>query len=464
MKNYSSAEVASKAGVHKDTLLRWLRQGLVPEPRRDRHGWRIFTEEEALWVEEFAKQEYQADFADNQSIKFDLPYSPIEKLKVIDWDFRDAETGYLTHSLHPYPAKFIPQIPNALIQELSSVGETVLDIFCGSGTTLVEALLLKRNCIGIDANPLGCLISKAKTALISEQDMEFLHKLEDQLLRLLENYSLNQYPLFHHEDLPNIAIPRHDKIGFWFKSLVAQELAIIKFLCNQLPLENSRNLALAVFSSIIVSVSKQDSDTRYVRREKNIQRGETLRKFIRAFNLAIKKAQEFSEIVEHRFSVKVINANILDHPDIGGSVDLMVCSPPYPNAYSYHLYHMTRMLWLDMDQPAFKKQEIGSHRKYSRKGINKATISTFNSELNDILLWLKSVLKLDGYACFVIGDSILDGELIQNDKHLIEVARHNGYIVEANFSRNINIEKKSFNPAIGKIRHEHIVILRNKGD
>src|SRR5207248_5668314 len=98
----------------------------------------------------------------------------VGRLQQIDWDFRDAKTSYLTHSLHPYPAKFIPQIPNALIQEFSSVGDNVGDIFCGSGTTLVEGLLLKRNVVGIDANPLACLISAAKTTHFEEGDKELL--------------------------------------------------------------------------------------------------------------------------------------------------------------------------------------------------------------------------------------------------------------------------------------------------
>ena len=88
-------------------------------------------------------------------------------MKAVEWDFATANTAYLTHGLHPYPAKFIPQIPNALIQELSSVGETVGDIFCGSGTTLLEALQLKRHAVGIDANPLATLITKAKTTPLS---------------------------------------------------------------------------------------------------------------------------------------------------------------------------------------------------------------------------------------------------------------------------------------------------------
>ena len=50
----STADVARIVGVHRDTLLRWLREGLVPEPRRDRHGWRIFGTREAQLIAQFA--------------------------------------------------------------------------------------------------------------------------------------------------------------------------------------------------------------------------------------------------------------------------------------------------------------------------------------------------------------------------------------------------------------------------
>ena len=92
----------------------------------------------------------------------------------------------------------------------------------------------------------------------------------------------------------------------------------------------------------------------------------------------------------------------------------MVCSPPYPNAFSYHLYHMTRMLWLGMDQPKFKREEIGSHRKYSAKGSNGATASTFKAEMRTILGWLQGHLKPGGFACFVVGDSTIRGERVNN--------------------------------------------------
>lgn len=43
---YSTREVALKVGVSKETLLRWLRAHKIPEPDRDRNGWRIFSEAE----------------------------------------------------------------------------------------------------------------------------------------------------------------------------------------------------------------------------------------------------------------------------------------------------------------------------------------------------------------------------------------------------------------------------------
>ena len=38
------------------------------------------------------------------------------KLDSIAWDFTDAPTRKGSHGIHPYPAKFIPQIPRYLIQ------------------------------------------------------------------------------------------------------------------------------------------------------------------------------------------------------------------------------------------------------------------------------------------------------------------------------------------------------------
>ena len=57
--------------------------------------------------------------------------------------------------MHPYPAKFIPQNARHLLELFPpDEGTAVLDPFCGSGTSLVEAVRLGLDAIGIDLNPL----------------------------------------------------------------------------------------------------------------------------------------------------------------------------------------------------------------------------------------------------------------------------------------------------------------------
>lgn len=459
----STAEVARLAGVHKDTLLRWLRGGLIREPHRNRHGWRNFTATEAQAIVAFA--ESSPETAERAGFIAQEPHQPyLAKLATIDWDFADAKTSYLTHGVHPYPAKFIPQIPNALIQELSSVGDTVGDIFCGSGTTLVEALTLKRHAIGVDANPLACLISRAKTTLISEVDALDLGTLAQRAKALAESLSpTGEGELFPAPKFVSSAWrPSFSKLNFWFESHVIEELAEALAWCRGLKTGPSRDLALTAFSSIVVAVSKQDSDTRYVRRDKNIPTGESLRRFGRSLEQATRAAVEFSELVEPRFRCDIIEANLLAMPTTP-HFDLVVCSPPYPNAYSYHLYHMTRMVWLGMDQPKFKHEEIGSHRKYSSNGKKGATAETFKSEFSAILQWLSGALKKGGYVCFVVGDSTLKGQRVNNADLISESGRDAGFKEAMRIDRTIQATRKAFNPSIGKIKTENILILENKG-
>src|SRR3954462_8740455 len=72
-------------------------------------------------------------------------------LERVNWSFPNSRTNPASvHSLHWFPGNFIPQIPSFLIQILSEPGAVVLDPFCGSGTTGVEALLLGRAALQSD--------------------------------------------------------------------------------------------------------------------------------------------------------------------------------------------------------------------------------------------------------------------------------------------------------------------------
>ena len=64
------------------------------------------------------------------------------------------DTGYLTHAIFAYPAKFIPQVVRYAITTYTKEGDWIVDPFAGSGTVGVEAYLCKRNAVLLDLNPL----------------------------------------------------------------------------------------------------------------------------------------------------------------------------------------------------------------------------------------------------------------------------------------------------------------------
>lgn len=51
-----TAEAAKKAGISKATLLRWLKDGKIPEVARDVRGWRVFTKKEVQRIREYANK------------------------------------------------------------------------------------------------------------------------------------------------------------------------------------------------------------------------------------------------------------------------------------------------------------------------------------------------------------------------------------------------------------------------
>lgn len=365
------------------------------------------------------------------------------------WEYADADTCFLTHGLHPYPAKFIPHIPANLIRSLSLRGETVLDPFGGSGTTAVEALRLGRKVISIDANPLSTVIGRAKTSRLTEEEKESLDNLT---ILLLEE---SRITLDKSED----EVPRIPNINKWFQPNVILELTEIRRLIGKVVTGAALDVALAAFSRIIVKVSNQDSETRYVSRNKNIPNGYCIRIFLDSLKFVLKKISMVADVIKfaeaHFFTAD--SRNIPDSAITPESVDLVVTSPPYPNSTDYHLYHRFRLFWLNYDPVGLGHIEIGSHLKSQRK---KSGMSEYLEDMKLVLCNCHRLLAPGRYAAFVLGDGVYGGEIFDTAGDLAVTAESAGFKIITTTTRKLPENKRSFMYAAQRASEEKILLLR----
>ncbi|MGH2352632.1 MAG: DNA methyltransferase, partial [Chloroflexota bacterium] len=94
------------------------------------------------------------------------PETPLAALN-LNWreqDLPERERTKHVHRLHPYLGKFIPQLVEVFLRKYFAPGQTVLDPFCGSGTTLVQANELGVHAAGFDVSAFNVLLCQAKTA------------------------------------------------------------------------------------------------------------------------------------------------------------------------------------------------------------------------------------------------------------------------------------------------------------
>jgi len=374
-------------------------------------------------------------------------------LKGINFDFNGADTQYLTHSLHPYPAKFPPQLPKTILEKFAKKGDIVLDPFCGSGTTLVEARLQNINAVGVDVNGLSCLLSEVKATPLTEKQISEINQFSNSIFNTSFNWKLGKRELIQVKEIESLA--------HWFQHNVSEEITFILNEINKLIDEKVKNFLKIVLSSIIVRVSNQDSDTRYAAKNKNIKDCYTLDTFAERLKEYEKRIIEFSQLVNGSTTLNIHNADSRNLDFIEPeSIDLIITSPPYANTYDYYLYHKFRKRWLDLDVSFAQYNEIGSRREFSSLKKNP---QKWTEDLILCFIEMHKVLKQDGLAFIVIGDSVIAKKIIKIDEIIKDISNEINFKVCEIISSDLASHSRIFNPVFAqKGKKEHLIVLQKQ--
>jgi DNA modification methylase len=413
------------------------------------------------WLEEQIELSVQTEAvtADGDARSND-PSTIVDRLRQQDWAFTSDDTRYLTHDLHPYPAKFIPQIPAHLISLLSEPGEVILDPFGGSATTAVEAVRLGRRAVSSDANPLSQVIGRVKTGFMTTEVRAELDQLQATTISHLtgSDFAADKWVLTttkrHADYIPDI--PNVEK---WFHPAVISELALICYLIDKTTSGLARDAARMALSRIILRVSFQESETRYVSEAHEVKRGATLNGFVESLKTVIRRLEHSAPALQRAEARFILGDSRTDiSKELGeGSVNLIVTSPPYPNATDYHLYHRFRLFWLGFDPRKMGSIEIGSHLRHQRNGSG---FDEYCDDMKQVLEGCYSVLQPGRYAVFVVGDAVFKSVPFSTSDAIASAARDIGFEVAAVIDRPIHQTKRSFAKPGRRARDEQLVVLR----
>jgi DNA modification methylase len=364
-----------------------------------------------------------------------------------DLDFHGQKSIYAAHGWHAFPAKFPPQLPRSFITELTGPGDIVLDPMMGSGTTLVETVLLGRTGVGTDIDPLALQMvttklnsmRRAQGNTVGLRVVENAGKALEQKSHELEQ-SLKQR--FDH--------PTHRFVDYWFAPVTQLELMALIREIELVKDPIAREFLSLAFSSIIITKSGGVSlarDLAHTRPHRVPSKEPS--SAIDEFRKRMERNQE-SLIPVDRASF-VIGAGDVQHlPFASESVDLIITSPPYAShAIDYMRAHKFSLVWLGhsiTELGVLRRKYIGGDAvgnmqplplpAYPAKVLanlealdkNKArALHRYYSEMMTALSEMYRVLKSGRAAIVVVGTSLMRGLDTETQICMGEIGKEIGF-------------------------------------
>jgi 16S rRNA G966 N2-methylase RsmD len=400
----------------------------------------------------------------------------IEKNEI--YEIRTNNVGYFTHSFFKYPAKFIPQIPAWAINNFTNPNDIVLDCFAGSGTTLTEASISNRECLGVDFDEISKLLSKVKSTKLTKRDIVLIRQ-------LLSKFNKKEYK--------NKALPNLKNLNHWFPIENIETLnALYYFISEQKASNKIKDFLLVCYISSIrkSSYSDEQSPKPYISSKHKKEPKETFELFNNIVKKNITKID--TDEYELHFKAKFIgnDAKNFKSSKYYNKIKLVCASPPYINAFDYVRVLRLENVWLrnldDKNIIEHKKNQIGTEQIYASEyneiphkfdlleldnKINELfkidkkrahIVSKYFLDMEENLLNIRKYLVDDGHYVLVVGDCEIRKIVFPIYKYLIELAERNSYSSSFVFSyliRNpyLRIPRKQRG---GLIKYDRIIVLK----
>lgn len=357
--------------------------------------------------------------------------------------------------VHPFPARMAPSI---IWESVPHNGRElrVLDPMVGSGTTLVSVRAMGHQAIGCDTDPLALLIAHSWCSDLNPSRLRYRAELVlERSMKISKNL------------LPEQAYPSHidletkQFLDYWFDDKNRCQLAALAKCISHIRNYDEKILLWCAFSRLIITKKSGVSlamDISHSRPHKKYEEApvRAFDKFLHAVDYIIKKAP-FRKGNSKAPPVILRQADARILPFESNSIDMVITSPPYLNAIDYIRGHKFSLVWMGYSIRSLRSlrsnnvggecsveqgetgrfrgilKRMGNIERLDRRHNN--MVLRYIIDMNQVISECRRVMKKDGKAIFVIGDSTIDGVFIRNSEGLIGLAKINGFDLYSKMTR-----------------------------